>query len=195
MIRCCQRNDEASPRLSQPQRSLLLISALPTRRIHILGLHWLQSRERYRGMDAGDGHHRREPRKRARYRPSPFCLVAPPSPARPSLSHRVPSVDAASLPFPPGRGHCPRPSSFLIRLSEMRTSRQDVVSRSRASSHFCTASTPSSHSLPRVNGSQEGSAGSTRRDLEIRGGRKRTSDVRIARDNESNEERMFYRIA
>jgi hypothetical protein len=171
MTRCCQH-------LSQPQRSLLHISARPTRHVHILGLLLPQSRETCHGKDAGDGPYRREPGERAPSRPSPFCLTAPPSPARSSLSHRVPSDDAAFLPFPPGRGHRLRPSSSLA---------QTRVTCGSASSHFCIASTPSSHSRSRVNGNRRGTAGSTRPDLEIRGHRKRTIGVRIAMDNESDK--------
>ncbi len=192
MIRCSNRSGHSDWHLSQPQRSLLHLFASLTRRIHILGLLLSQSRETCRGMDAGDANHRREPGERARSRPSPFCLAAPPSPARSSLSHRVPTDDAASLPFPPGRGHRPRPSSFLSRKRGSRAGWRAVVMRDAASSHFCSASTPSSHSQPRVNGNQRGSAGSTRPDLEIRGDRKRTGGVRIAMDNGSSKERMFY---
>jgi hypothetical protein len=186
MIRCCQRSAVGRHHLSEPQRSLLHISVLPTRRVHILGLLLPQSRETCRGQDAGDGSYRREPGERARSRPSPFCLTAPPSPARSSLSHRVLGDDAASLPFLPGRGHRPRPSSSLAQMS---------VVRGTASSHFCIASTPSSHSRPRVNGNRRGSSGLARPDLDVRGHRKRTSGVRIAMDNESSEERMFYDFA
>jgi hypothetical protein len=178
MTRCRQH-------LSQPQRLLLHISARPTRRVHILELLLPQSRETCHGKDAGDGLYRRESGERAPSRPSPFCLTAPPSPARSSLSHRVPSDDAAFLPFPPGRGHRPRPSSFLAQMH---------VTRGPASSHFCIASTPSSHSRPRVNDNRRGTAGSTRPDLEIQDHQKRTIGVRIAMDNERDEERMFYTI-